>query len=97
MAQVAVANLIVNLIPLLKDEVMLLRDVRVKVEAVNTELLLIQAYLKDADAKAEMAGTSSHAVKEWVKQLREAAFRIEDAVDMYMFKVAPKRPQRQRC
>ena len=97
MAQVAVDNLIVNLMQFLNDEVTLLRDVRVKVEAVRAELSLIQAYLKDADAKAEMADTSSHAVKEWVKQLREAAFRIEDAVDMYMFKVAPKQRHRQRC
>ena len=92
MAATAVCNLIGKLIPLLNDEVTLLKGVHGKVEEVKNELSQIQEYLKDADGKAEMADPSSHGVKEWVKQLREAAFRIEDAVDLYVFKLDELRP-----
>ncbi|XLR36828.1 hypothetical protein S83_021488 [Arachis hypogaea] len=95
MASVAVDSLIMKLARLLNEEVTLLRDVRTKVEGVRDELCLIQAYLKDADAKADTADTSSHAVKVWVNQLRRASFRIEDAVDFYIIKLAPHPSQRQ--
>ncbi|XLS63617.1 hypothetical protein HN51_023591 [Arachis hypogaea] len=94
MASVAVDSLIMKLARLLNEEVTLLRDVRTKVEGVRDELCLIQAYLKDADAKADTADTSSHAVKVWVNQLRRASFRIEDAVDFYIIKLAPHPSQR---
>ncbi|KAL1347521.1 hypothetical protein HN51_023590 [Arachis hypogaea] len=89
MASVAVDSLITKLAQLLNEEVTLLGVVRTKVEGLKVELCLIQAYLKDADAKADTADTSNHAVKVWVNQLRHAAFRIEDAVDFYMIKLAP--------
>ncbi|MED6159455.1 hypothetical protein PIB30_042529 [Stylosanthes scabra] len=94
MASVAVDSLIMKLTRLLNEEVTLLKEVRKKVEGVKNELSLIQAYLKDADAKADIGDTSSHAIKVWVKQLRHAAFHIEDAVDFYMIKLAPHPSQR---
>ncbi|KAJ1415523.1 Virus X resistance protein-like, coiled-coil domain [Sesbania bispinosa] len=93
MAEIAVGIVIDKLVPLLRDEVTLLQGVHTQVESMKDQLLLIQAYLKDADVKAEMAGTSDNMVKEWVKQLREVVFRIEDVMDVYFIKVA-KRHQR---
>ncbi|KAK7299894.1 hypothetical protein RJT34_10723 [Clitoria ternatea] len=92
MAEIAVGVVTDKLIPLLADEVSLLKGVHSKVERVKGELLLIQAFLKDADAKAENSSEPNlNAVKEWVKQLREVAFRIEDVVDLYLLKVAERR------
>jgi len=41
---------------------------------------------KDADAKAERTDTSD-LMKEWVNQVRKVAYRIEDVIDEYSFKV----------
>lgn len=56
---------------------------------VRDELESIRSFLKDADAKAatqdgEMASDS---IKTWVKQVREAAYCIEDIVDEYLLRV----------
>ncbi|KAK7299895.1 hypothetical protein RJT34_10724 [Clitoria ternatea] len=90
MAEIAVGVVTDKLIPLLRDELKLLKGVRSQVEWVKDELLLIQAFLKDADAKTENSSEPNDAVKEWVKQLREVAFRIEDVVDLYLLKVAKR-------
>ena len=68
MAEIAVNLLIDKLIPLLRDEVNLLRDVRSQVRSAIEQLQLIRAYLKDADAKAE-AEKSNNLLKEWVTQM----------------------------
>ncbi|PNY13941.1 NBS-containing resistance-like protein, partial [Trifolium pratense] len=46
----------------------------------------IQAFLKDADrrAAAPNGDNNGEGVKTWVKQIREAAFQIEDIIDNYM-------------
>ncbi|KAK7299897.1 hypothetical protein RJT34_10726 [Clitoria ternatea] len=91
MAETAVGVVTDKLIPLLSGEVSLLKGVHSQVEWVKDELLLMQAFLKDADAKAENSTQPNHAVKAWVTQLREVAFRIEDVVDLYLLKVAKRR------
>ncbi|KAK7320309.1 hypothetical protein VNO77_29666 [Canavalia gladiata] len=93
MAETAVGIVIDKLIPLLRDEVTLLEGVHKQIEGIKDELVLIQAYLKDVNAKAEMADTSN-VVKEWVKQLREVAFYVEDVIDLYMLKVAKRHQTR---
>ena len=55
---------------MLAEEARLLRGVHTQVEGIKTELLYIQAFLKDADAKAEKRDTSQ-GVKTWVQELRE--------------------------
>ena len=92
MAEIAVNLLIDKLIPLLRDEVNLLRDVRSQVRSAIEQLQLIRAYLKDADAKAE-AEKSNNLLKEWVTQMRQVSFRLEDVTDKYLLKMA-KHPQR---
>ena len=53
MAEIAVTVVTDRLLSLLDDEARLLRGVHTQVEDIKTELLYIQAFLKDADAKAE--------------------------------------------
>ncbi|KAF7816017.1 disease resistance protein RPM1-like [Senna tora] len=85
MAEIAVNIVIDKLIPLLRDEVTLLRGVHGEIGSIKDQLGLIKAYLKDADARAERTD-GSNAMKEWVKQVREIAYRIEDVIDEYSFK-----------
>ena len=91
-------NLVVDkLIPLLRDEVKLLAGVRGQISSINDTLKLMRAYLRDADAKAEMA-EPSHLTKEWVTQMRQLSFRIEDVIDQFLYKVANIENQRpERC
>ena len=53
MAEIAVNIVIDKLLPLLDEEARLLGGVHTQVEDIKTELLYIQAFLKDADAKGE--------------------------------------------
>ncbi|CBI24373.3 unnamed protein product, partial [Vitis vinifera] len=57
MAEIAVTVVTDRLLSLLADEARLLRGVHTQVEDIKTELLYIQAFLKDADAKAEKRDT----------------------------------------
>ncbi|XP_027337820.1 disease resistance protein RPM1-like [Abrus precatorius] len=89
MAEIAVNLVIDKLIPLLRDEVNLLRGVPSKLESVKGQLQMIRAYVKDADAKAEM-GKTNHSVKEWIMQMRQVSYRIEDVIDEYLLQVHNK-------
>ncbi|KAJ1441197.1 Virus X resistance protein-like, coiled-coil domain [Sesbania bispinosa] len=89
MAEIAV-NLVINkLMLLLKGGVYPVRDVRSQLMLVKDQLRLIQAYLRDADAKAEMAKTSN-LMKDWVAQIREVSYCIEDVFDEYLLQVENK-------
>ena len=92
MAETAVGFVIDYLTPLLTEEANLLRSVHSEVLGIKLELESIQCFLKDADKKAE--SEVNHGVKIWVKQLREVSFRIEDAVDEYIFYLA-QHPRRE--
>ena len=84
MAEIAVTEVINRLLPLLTEEARLLRGFHTEVEDIKRQLLFIQAFLKDADAKAEKGDTISHGLKTWVQELRGTAYSIEDLVDEYI-------------
>ncbi|GMN23368.1 hypothetical protein TIFTF001_040447, partial [Ficus carica] len=96
MAETTVCYLIDKLIPLLTEEVNLLRGVHGEVSEIKSELDSIRAFLKDADRKAEGDGDITEGVKAWVKDLTEVAFRIEDVVDEYTYHMTVQRPKRNR-
>ncbi|AES70484.1 disease resistance protein (CC-NBS-LRR class) family protein [Medicago truncatula] len=84
----AVSFAIDQLLPLLTQEVNLLKGVPKEFEDIKDEFESIQAFLKDADRRAAADGdNTSEGVKTWVKQLRVAAFRIEDIIDDYLIHV----------
>ncbi|XP_027337459.1 disease resistance protein RPM1-like [Abrus precatorius] len=84
MAEIAVNLVTDKLIPLLENEVNLANDVCSQLVLVKVQLRLIRAYLKDADSKAEIVKTGN-VVKEWVTQMREVSFHIEDVIDEYLY------------
>ncbi|GMN62090.1 hypothetical protein TIFTF001_031157 [Ficus carica] len=96
MAETAVCYLIDKLIPLLAEEVNLLRGVHGEVSDIKNELESIRAFLKDADKRAESEGDIHDGVKTWVKELTKVAFKIEDVVDVYIYHMSVQRPNRHR-
>jgi disease resistance protein RPM1 len=62
------------------EETKLLKGIHDGFKDIQDELESIQAFLKDADTRA----ATDEGVKTWVKQLREASFRIEDVIDGYV-------------
>ncbi|KAJ4978520.1 hypothetical protein NE237_009300 [Protea cynaroides] len=78
--------LIQKLASLLIDEGNYISEVKPEVESLHKDLLLMTASLKDADAIYQ----KSERAKEWVRQLRELAFEAEDAIDVFVYKMAWK-------
>ncbi|PNX87972.1 NBS-containing resistance-like protein [Trifolium pratense] len=88
MAEMAVSFAVDKLLPLLGEETNLLRGIHKEFADIKDELESIQAFLKDADKRAAAEGDNMHeGVKIWVKQVREAAFRIEDIIDDYLIQM----------
>ncbi|KAF8394135.1 hypothetical protein HHK36_020341 [Tetracentron sinense] len=82
MTEIAVTFALDRLVPLLKQEVNLLRGVKQEVEYIRDELQSIQGFLRDADAREE-----SQEVKVWVKQVRDIVYDIEDTLDEFMLRL----------
>ncbi|XP_021830354.1 disease resistance protein RPM1-like isoform X1 [Prunus avium] len=85
MAESVVCLVIEKLVSLLiSTEAKLSRDVRKEVGCIRDELESIRSFLMDADAKAAVEGEMDDSIKTWVRQVREAAYYIEDAIDEYL-------------
>ncbi|GMP78441.1 hypothetical protein CsSME_00034363 [Camellia sinensis var. sinensis] len=87
MAERAVISVIQYLGPLLAGEVELLRGVCKEMVSIKAELEHIHSFLKDAKSRAE---TGDEGVKIWVKQVRQVAYWIQDAIDEHILLVLPK-------
>jgi len=80
MADVVVSFVLEELSNFVKEEGSSLTGIERDFKDIKDELESIQVVLKDADTKVADDG-----VKTWVKQLREASFRIEDVIDKYEY------------
>ncbi|XP_043693307.1 probable disease resistance RPP8-like protein 4 [Telopea speciosissima] len=87
MAVSVILILIQKLGSLLIDEANYLSQVKPEVESLRKELRLMTAFFKDADAIYH----KSEPAKEWVRQLKELAFEVEDAIDIFVYEEAKKR------
>ncbi|TKY46663.1 Disease resistance protein RPM1 [Spatholobus suberectus] len=88
MAEIAVSLALDKLLPLIRDEANLLRGIPGEFEDIQKELEYIQGSLESADRRAAEEGDNTNkGIKTWVKELREASFRIEDVIDEYMIYV----------
>ncbi|XP_045820979.1 disease resistance protein RPM1-like [Trifolium pratense] len=91
MAEDAVSSVLQELYKFALEEGTLLTGVEKDFIDIKDDLESIQAFLKDADRMAayeEEEGGYDEGVKTWVKQLREASFRIEDVIEEYNMYVA---------
>ncbi|KAM3694181.1 hypothetical protein ACJW31_07G040800 [Castanea mollissima] len=93
MTETAVTIVIDKLFQLLVQEANLLRGVHKEIVSIRDELESIQCFLKDAEARTEK-GDLHDGVRTWVKQVREAAYHIEDVIDEYILHIAQHRHEK---
>ncbi|KAG8369391.1 hypothetical protein BUALT_Bualt14G0006300 [Buddleja alternifolia] len=84
MAESAVSFLVEQLAAWIRSESELLGGIRENAERIRNEMGLMRAFLKVADEKAEV----DNLLKEWVKQVREVAYDVEDGMDQFMLRFA---------
>ncbi|KAK2385925.1 disease resistance protein RPM1 [Trifolium repens] len=84
MAETAVLFALGEVFQFLNEETNLLRGVHNDFSDIKDELESIQVFLKDADRRAADEADTNDGIRTWVKQLREASFRIEDVIDEYI-------------
>ncbi|KAF4385095.1 hypothetical protein F8388_014228 [Cannabis sativa] len=88
MAETFLTPVIEKLLDLLITQPMiLLKGVHKEVKSLKDELKIIQPFLIDAEKKLSK-GELGDAAKEWLKQLKEVAERVEDVVDEYLYHFA---------
>ncbi|KAJ1700685.1 hypothetical protein LUZ63_000464 [Rhynchospora breviuscula] len=75
-----VAVVVCKLWDMAANEAELLGGVKKQVEKMERELKRIQCCLKDADSKRR---TGDERVENWLNELRDVAYRIDDAVDTF--------------
>jgi disease resistance protein RPM1 len=88
MTETIVALVVNELVQLIAHESNLLKGVQQEVVDIKDELESIQCFLKDVNK-----GDLQDGVKIWEKQVREAAYHIEDVIDEYILHVAQRRHQ----
>ncbi|XP_058114369.1 putative disease resistance protein At1g50180 [Magnolia sinica] len=81
---VAVEAVVSQLLKKLADPLISLYDVDDKVELLVIQFRVMQCFLKDADARQER----NEGVKNWVLNVRDAAYEAEDVIDNFIYKVA---------
>jgi len=82
MAETVVSLVLGEVFQLLREETNLLRRVHKDFLDIKDELESIQVFLKDADRRAADEADANEGIRTWVKQVREASFRIEDVILM---------------
>ncbi|KAK3220690.1 hypothetical protein Dsin_014660 [Dipteronia sinensis] len=87
MAESAIAYVAQSLSDLLVQKVEFLKGVGDQVEWLRDELQWMQCFLKDADAKQE----EDQRVRNWMTEIRNAAYDAEDIVDSFILKIESKR------
>lgn len=92
MADSVVSFLVQRLGDLLIQEAKLLCGVKDQVEQMQNELKRMQCFMKDADKRQD----EDTSVKNWVSEIRDAAYDVEDVIDNFIVKFASKKGGRIR-
>ncbi|KAJ9683822.1 hypothetical protein PVL29_016359 [Vitis rotundifolia] len=87
MAEAIVSFAVERLGDLLIQEASFLHGVNDKVAEIQVELRRMKCFLKDADA----IQNEDETIRNWVAEIREAAYDAEDTVETFAFKVARRR------
>ncbi|KAJ1688973.1 hypothetical protein LUZ63_013128 [Rhynchospora breviuscula] len=91
MAETVVNFVLGKLGEMVVKEAQFLGEVGEKVKWVETELKRIKCYLTDADSKRRKGDARA---ENWLNELRDVAYRIEDATDIFYAEIEDKRRQR---
>ncbi|PQQ09104.1 putative disease resistance protein [Prunus yedoensis var. nudiflora] len=87
MAEGVVSILLQGLSNPIIQEFQFLGGVGDQVENAQTQLQIIQGYLKDADVRQGR----NEAIRIWVASVRDAAYDLEDVIETFVLKMASKR------
>ncbi|KAL2340500.1 hypothetical protein Fmac_008440 [Flemingia macrophylla] len=87
MSQAIVNFIVQSLGGLMIQEAVFLYRVEDKVLQLQTELLKMKAYLQDADRRQE----ENESLRNWISEIREAAYDSEDVIEAYAFRGALRR------
>ncbi|KAL3497668.1 hypothetical protein ACH5RR_040400 [Cinchona calisaya] len=87
MAETVLSFVLDNLSTFLREEGRLLGGLRQEVQHIKDELGQMIAFLKVAEAKED----DDPRLKEWIRQVREAAYDTEDVLDDFVFHFARQR------
>ncbi|KAL5981312.1 hypothetical protein ACLOJK_015367 [Asimina triloba] len=82
-ATTAVSLLVGKLREELSEDIILLRGARAQMEWVETEFRRMECFLKDADGMEEESETT----KNWTQEVRDLAYRAEDAIDIFFLRI----------
>ncbi|KAF3338588.1 putative disease resistance protein [Carex littledalei] len=74
---------------ILQKKALDLQGVSGQIEQMKLELGLIKGFLRDAGFKRK----GNEFVKEWVNQVRDMAYRIEDVIDTFLVEIEENRPK----
>ncbi|XP_021763073.1 disease resistance protein RPM1-like isoform X2 [Chenopodium quinoa] len=80
MAETVVCFVLDKLVPLITAKAGMLSGLPTELVAIGNELRSIKVFLKDAELRAE----ENDGVKEWVRQVRDIAYQIEDVIDEHL-------------
>lgn len=89
MAESAVSGVIQTLTDLLPQEAAFLDGVKDEVFAMQLALQRMHSFLKDADSKQEEEDKQT--LRNWISEIREASYDVEDVIEQYALKVALRR------
>ncbi|XP_038979287.1 putative disease resistance protein At1g50180 [Phoenix dactylifera] len=90
MAESLVSSVVSQLARLLIQEAVSLGGVRDQVEWVRTELLRMKGFLKDAESRRR----GDERVENWIREIRDVAYEVEDIIDRVMFMAEMQRQRR---
>lgn len=86
MADAVISYTVCKIGDLLIHKAVFLYDVREKVERLQSELKRMQFFLEDADCKRE----EDKRVRNWVGEIRNVAYNVEDVIDNFIHEIAPR-------
>ncbi|KAJ6863783.1 disease resistance protein [Populus alba x Populus x berolinensis] len=87
MAESAVSTVVQRLGDLLIQEAVFLDGVNEEAYGMQVELQRMQSFLRDADRRQD----EEESVKNWVSEIRETAYDVEDIIEEFALKVALRR------
>ncbi|OMO93468.1 Disease resistance protein [Corchorus olitorius] len=90
MAEIPVSFILEKISDFLQNEIQILQGVPEELESIRDDLETLKASLRAAD----LVEDSDHQLKQWVKQVRDIAYDIEDAIDDFTYHHADQQGNR---
>uniref|UniRef100_A0A0E0MI94 Disease resistance protein RPM1 n=1 Tax=Oryza punctata TaxID=4537 RepID=A0A0E0MI94_ORYPU len=88
-SEATMRSLLTKLGGLLSQEYALIRGVRGDIQYIRDELTSMQAFIRDLSGAPEGKGDDhDHRIKDWMKQIRDVTYDIEDCIDDFAHRLS---------